>query len=132
VHRDSSSSYDELKEVYVAKLIWSAKAKLLTCSSLRLVQNNYQGEVKFTFCITKYDKIFDELLKSSNIKLSHTIPATDELKRRAYCKWYNSFSNATNDCNVFCRWIQSVINEGWMFFKMYKLTNSRSLSIHLR
>jgi hypothetical protein len=41
----------------------------------------------------------------------------DELKRRAYCKWYNSFSHATNDCNVFRRQIQSAINEGRLSFQ---------------
>jgi hypothetical protein len=35
----------------------------------------------------------------------------DELKRRAYCKWHNSFSHTTNDCKVFRRRIQSAINE---------------------
>jgi hypothetical protein len=41
----------------------------------------------------------------------------DELKRRAYCKWHNSFSHATNDCNVFRRQIQSAINEGRLAFQ---------------
>jgi hypothetical protein len=41
----------------------------------------------------------------------------DELKRRAYCKWHNSFSHATNDCNVFRRQIQSAINEGQLAFQ---------------
>ena len=36
----------------------------------------------------------------------------DELKRRAYCKLHNTFSHATNNCNVFRRQIQLVINEG--------------------
>jgi hypothetical protein len=31
---------------------------------------------------------------------------------RAYCKWHNSYSHATNDCNIFRRQIQSAINEG--------------------
>jgi hypothetical protein len=44
---------------------------------------------------------FDELLKNGNIKLTHTIPPIDELKRHAYYKCHNSFSHATNDCNVF-------------------------------
>ena len=35
-----------------------------------------------------------------------------ELKRRAYCKLHNTFSYATNDCNVLRRQIQSAINEG--------------------
>jgi hypothetical protein len=46
-------------------------------------------------------KIFDELVKSDNIKVTHTLPPLDELKRRAYCKWHNSFSHATNDCHFF-------------------------------
>ena len=36
--------------------------------------------------------------------------------RRAYCKWHNSFSHATNDCNVFRRQVQSAINEGRLTF----------------
>jgi len=52
------------------------------------------------------------LHRDENIKLSHAIPPLEELKRRAYCKWHNSFSHATNDCNIFRRQIQSAINEG--------------------
>jgi hypothetical protein len=68
--------------------------------------------LKFTFDVSKCDRIFDELLKVGNIKISHTMPPLDEIKRRAYCKFQNSYSHATNDCNVFRRQIQSVINEG--------------------
>ena len=52
------------------------------------------------------------MLKNGNIQLSHAIPSPDELKRHAYCKWHNSTSHATNDCNVFRRQVQSAINEG--------------------
>jgi hypothetical protein len=41
----------------------------------------------------------------------------EEIKRRAYCKWHNSFSHATNNCNVFRRQIQSAINEGGLAFQ---------------
>ena len=68
--------------------------------------------MKFTFDVTKCDRIFDELAKLGKIKFSHTIPSMDELKRRAYCKLHNTFSHATNDCNVLHRQIQSAINEG--------------------
>jgi len=44
--------------------------------------------------------------------MSHTLPPLEELKRRAYCKLHNTFSHATNDCNVLRRQIQSAINEG--------------------
>jgi hypothetical protein len=49
-------------------------------------------------------------------KLTRTIPPRDELKRHAYCKWHNSFSHATNDCNVFRRQVQSAINKGRLAF----------------
>ena len=67
--------------------------------------------MKFTFDVTKCDRIFDELAKLGKIKFSHTITSTDELKRRAYCKLHNTFSHATNNCNILRRQIQSVINE---------------------
>jgi hypothetical protein len=46
-----------------------------------------RDEMKFTFDVAKYDKIFDELFKSGNIKMSHIVPPLDQLKRRAYCKF---------------------------------------------
>ena len=76
------------------------------------VQNNQREEARFTFDVFKCDRIFDELLRDGNIKLSHAILPLEELKWRAYCKWHNSFSHATNDCNIFRRQIQSAINEG--------------------
>jgi hypothetical protein len=84
---------------------------------LQPVQKKRQEEVKFTFIVGKCDKLFDELLKNGNIKINHIVPSTDELKRRAYCKWHNSFSHATNDCNIFRRQIQSTINEGRLKFQ---------------
>jgi hypothetical protein len=113
VERDSSDN--ESIDVYITELVWPTKAKSSACSSLQPVQKNRQ-EVKFTFNLTKCDKIFDELLKNDNIKLTHTIPL-DELKRRAYNKWHNSFSHVTNDCNVFRRQIQSAVNEDRMSFQ---------------
>jgi hypothetical protein len=98
-------------------MVWPKQAKSSTCSSLQPVQKKRQEEVKFTFNVGKCDKIFDELLKNGNIKINHTVPSADELKRRAYCKWHNSFSYATNDCNVFRRQIQSTINKERLKFQ---------------
>jgi hypothetical protein len=72
--------------VYAAEIVWLAKAKSSSYNFLLPIQKNRQEEVKFTFNVAKYDKIFDELVKSSNIKMCHTIPPTNELKRKAYCK----------------------------------------------
>jgi hypothetical protein len=117
VECDQSSSDDESTEVYAAEMVWPKQAKSSACSSLQPIQKKWQEEVKFTFNVGKCDKIFDELLKNGNIKINHTVPSVDELKHRAYCKWHNSFSYATNDCNVFRRQIQSAINEGRLKFQ---------------
>ena len=77
VERDSLD--DESADVYTAELVWPTKAKPSACSSLHPVQNNKQEEVKFTFNEVKCNKIFDELVKNRNIKLTHTIPPMDEL-----------------------------------------------------
>jgi hypothetical protein len=76
-----------------------------------------QEYVKFTFNVGKCDKnIWWITQKYGNIKINHTIPSANELKRHTYCKWHNSFSHATNDCNVFWRQIQVAINEGQLNF----------------
>jgi hypothetical protein len=95
---------------------WPKQAKSSACSSLQPVRKKQKEEVKFTFNVVKCAKIFDELLKNGNIKINQIVPPADELKHRAYCKWHNSFSHATNDCNVFQRQIQSAINEGRLKF----------------
>jgi hypothetical protein len=117
VEHNQSSSNDEPKEVYTAEIVWPEEAKSSACSSLQSIQKKRQEDVKFTFNVGKCGKIFDELLKNGNIKIDYTVPPTDELKRRTYCKWHNSFSHATNDCNMFRRQIQSAINEGRLKFQ---------------
>ena len=107
-----SDSDDEKKEVNVAEFIWPSDAKPCSCSSLKPIPKNRQEQARFTFDVSKCDRIFDELLRSGNIKLSHVIPPLEELKRHAYCKWHNIFSHATNNCNIFRRQIQSAVNEG--------------------
>jgi hypothetical protein len=106
VHFDgdcSDDSDDDNKEFLAAEIKWLAENKLVTCPSLKLIHKNQNEEVKFTFNFSKCDRIFDEFLKSSYIRINYTMPSTDELKRRAYCNYHNSFTHATNDCNVFYR-----------------------------
>jgi hypothetical protein len=77
--------------------------------------------MKFTFDVSKCDRIFDELLRLGHLKITHVIPLLEELKRRAYCKLHNSSSHATNDCNVFRQLVQSAINEGRLTFPEMKI-----------
>jgi hypothetical protein len=70
------------KKSHVPELVWPTKVK----PSVRSHPHSTQKEkVKFTFNITKCDKIF-ELLKHGNIKLSHVIPPVEQLKGCVYCK----------------------------------------------
>jgi hypothetical protein len=95
-----------------AEFIWSSSDKPCTCGSLKPINKSWLENMKFTFDVSKYDRIFDELLRLGHIKLSPAIPPLDELTRRAYYKWHNSFSHATNDCNMLRRQIQLVVDEG--------------------
>ena len=75
-----SDSDDEKKEAYVAEFIWPSEAKPCSFSSLKPIPKNRQEQARFTFDVSKCDCIFDELLRSGNIKLSHVIPPLEELK----------------------------------------------------
>ena len=99
------SSDDENSEVYATEFVWSSSDKPRTWASLKPTPKNRHDEIKYTFNVSNCDRIFDELMKLGKIKFSHTIPSVDELKRRAYCKLHNTFSHATNDCNVLRRQI---------------------------
>ena len=101
----TSDNSDDEADVYVAEFIWPSKAKPFTCSDLKPIHKNREEEMKFTFNVGKCDRIFDALLQAKIIKMSHTLPPFKELKWCAYCKYHNSFSHATNDCNVFRRQI---------------------------
>ena len=96
-----SENSDDETDIYVAEFVWPSKAKPYTCEALKPIRKNREDEMKFSFDVAKCDRIFDAMLKDKLIRISHTLPPSEELKRRAYCKHHNSFSHATNDCNVF-------------------------------
>jgi len=90
VEYDSDSSDDEDKEVYATEFVWPTSAKPCSCASLKPTQRNRQEEMKFTFDVSKCDRIFDELLRLGHLNITHVILPLEELKRRAYCKFHNS------------------------------------------
>ena len=116
IEGEDSGSDDKSSDVYATEFVWTNKNKSHVCTSLKLAAKSWQEEFKFTFDVTKCDRIFYELLKSDKIKISHVILSGDELKKWAYCKWHNSYSYATNDCLVFRRQVQSAINERRLSF----------------
>jgi hypothetical protein len=102
----------------IAEWSWGSKSKPFRCSSLKLASKSQQDKMRYTFDFAKCDRIFDYLLQEKQIKLpsGHVIPSPEQLKKHAYCKWHNSYSHATNDCNVFHRQVQSAIKEGRLKF----------------
>lgn len=65
------SSDDESKDVYTVEFVWSPQDTPSNCVSLKPAHKNRQDEVKFTFNVSKCDRIFDELVKAGKIKFSH-------------------------------------------------------------
>lgn len=61
--------------------------------------------------LNKADQIFDWLLANKKIQLKgkHNIPSSNEFKGKEFCKWYNTFAHATNNCVVFRNIIQDQI-----------------------
>jgi hypothetical protein len=96
VEYSSESSDDEEAVMCVAEWSWGSKSKPFICSSLKPVSKSRQDEMRYTFDVTKCDRIFNYLLQEK--KLNST-----SLSVIAYCKSHNSYSHATNNCNVFRR-----------------------------
>jgi hypothetical protein len=130
VEYSSESLYDEGANMCVAEWSLASKSKPFVCSSLNPVSKSWQDEIRFTFNVTKCDRIFYYLLQENQIKLSsnHVIPSSEPLKKHAYCKWHNSYSHATNECNFFRRQVQSAINDGRLkFVKSHQMKLDKDL-----
>ena len=56
----AESSDNEGNEVYAAEFVWSSGDKPSTCTSLKPIPKNRHDEVKYTFDVSKCDRIFDE------------------------------------------------------------------------
>jgi hypothetical protein len=118
IEYSSDSSDDEEADVCIAEWSWGSKTKPFICSSLKPASKSQQDEMHYTFDVAKCDRIFNYLLQEKEIKLPSglVISSLEQLKKHAYCKWKNSYSPATNDCNVFRRQVKSAIKEGRLKF----------------
>jgi hypothetical protein len=81
VGHSSNSLDNESSEVLTAEFVWPSMAKLLACDALKPILKSGQDDIKFTFDVAKCDKIFDELHKGDYIKIFHTLPLLEDLKR---------------------------------------------------
>jgi hypothetical protein len=60
-------------------------------------------EKRDTFDVSKCDRLLDLLLRRRVIRLTegHVIPNADILVKKTYCKWHDSYTHTTNECNYF-------------------------------
>jgi hypothetical protein len=90
------------------------------CTALDpIVQNNRQNKIRYTFDVSNCDEIFDILVLEKRIRIhaNRVISSYKELGKCAYCKWHDSFSHSSCDCNIFHRQLQSAIDEGRLKFR---------------
>jgi hypothetical protein len=101
---DEASLDEEESEICVVEWVDIPRDKLLACSFLRPSLGKKE-EVKFTFDVTKCDKLFDVLLQNKIIRLSegHVVPPPGQMAKGKYCKWHGTFSHTTKKCNYFRR-----------------------------
>jgi hypothetical protein len=103
IEYSSKSSDDDEANMSVAESSWGSNTKPFVCSSLKPTSKSRQDEMRYTFDVAKCERIFDYLLQEKQIKLpsGHVITLPEQLKNHVYCKWHNSYSHPTNDCNIF-------------------------------
>lgn len=109
---DGGSDSEEEARVCTMEWVECPKDKPLACSFLQPSPGKIY-EIKFTFDVTKCDRLFDVLLQNGVIRLSegHVVPPPGQIAKGKYCKWHGTFSHNTNDCNYFRRQVQSALND---------------------
>jgi hypothetical protein len=80
------------------------KDQLLACAFLKPSPRR-KDEMKYTFDVSKCDKLFNVLLQNKIIRLSegHVVPPVGLAIKGKYCKWHGTFSHTTNESHYFCR-----------------------------
>jgi hypothetical protein len=110
---DEEADDEEGNEICVAKWVEKLRDKPISCSFLK-PNGGPREEMRYTFGMSKCDRLFDLLLQGGVIRLTegHIIPNADILAKKTYCKWHDSYTHTTNECNYFWRQVQSVFNDG--------------------
>jgi hypothetical protein len=97
---DIKSKDEEEENDEIAAVDWAWKhSEYIPWAKAKSVDDNK----KYSFDISQADKIFDFLLEKGQIKLTgnHKIPSAEELKKKKYYKYHNSYNHSTNECKVF-------------------------------
>jgi hypothetical protein len=109
---DEEADDEEGNGICVAEWVEKPGDKPIWCSSLK-PNGGRREEMRYTFDVSKCDRLFDLLLWGGVIQLTegHFIPNADILAKKTYCKWYDSYTHTTNECNYFWQQVESVIND---------------------
>jgi hypothetical protein len=99
---DEEANDEESNEICVAEWVEKPGDKHISCSFLK--PNGGRREVmRYTLDVSKCDRLLDLLLWGGVIRLTkgHVIPNIDILAKKTYCKWHDSYTHTTNECNYF-------------------------------
>jgi hypothetical protein len=110
---DEEADDEEGNEICVAEWVEKPGDKPMLCSFLK-PNGGWRAEMRYTFDVSMCDCLFDLLLRGGVIRLTegHIIPNADILVKKTYCKWHDSYTHTTNECNYYRRQLQLVINDG--------------------
>jgi len=100
---DNSINYQDLDvnheedEICVVELLLEPP---YTYSNVKIGGKHKFHNSKYSFNVTKANKIFDVSLKDKQITLSddHKISSSEQRKGKRYCKFHNVFGHWTNSC----------------------------------
>jgi hypothetical protein len=84
---DKEADDEEGNEIYVAEQAEKPSDKPILCSFLK-PNGGWREEMRYTFDMSKCDRLFDLLLQEGVIRLTdgHVIPNADILAKKTYCK----------------------------------------------
>jgi hypothetical protein len=110
---DEDANDEEGNEICIAEWDEKLRDKPILCSFLK-PKGGRREEMRYTFDVSRCDRLFNLVLRGGVIQLTegHIIPNTDILVKKTYCKWHDSYTHTTNECNYFWQQVQSVINDG--------------------
>jgi hypothetical protein len=99
---DEEADDEEGNEICIAEWVEKPGDKPISCSFLK-PNRGRRDEMTYIFYVSKCDRLFDLLLQGVVIRLTegHVIPSADILAKKIYCKWHDSYTNTTNECNYF-------------------------------
>jgi hypothetical protein len=99
---DEEADEEEGNKICVAEWDEKPRDKTISCSFLK-PNGGQREEMRYTFNVSKCDRLFDLLLRGGVIQLTegHVIPSADILAKKTYCKWRDSYTHTTHECNYF-------------------------------